>query len=495
VSIVCIDHGLGHAEIDATAESVTRQIDQDCELLVALPSEIRDTLGRARGRWLMLVDAGDRIRPHAIAQLAAATDADAAVDCVYSDESGPDASGAEQPFYKPDWSPDRLRCQPYLGRAVLVRRDLIDEAGGWRPELGRVAEFDLMLRVGELSRRVAHVAHPLCRRRGPQPEFLSFAPEDVDAGCRVVDEHLARTGIAARARPHASASGLLRLEPVLVRRPLVSVIVPTAGTRRVVRGSEISLVDCCVQSVLTRSTYAEIEVICVVDASVDDDTRARLVGLDPARVRLVDFSEPFNFARKINRGVVASRGEVLVLLNDDTEVREPGWLEAMLVYALDPEVGAVGARLLFADDRIQHAGVAGVRGNPGHPYYGLPADTVGHGGNALVPSDVLAVTAACLMTSRACFESVGGLSGSFPVNYNDIDYCLKLRQNGLRIVVTPDAVLYHHESSSRSGEVAPDELALVRRRWGRWLRDDPFYGPNFPSGNADFVPAPAPSSP
>jgi GT2 family glycosyltransferase len=180
---------------------------------------------------------------------------------------------------------------------------------------------------------------------------------------------------------------------------------------------------------------------------------------------------------------------MLVFLNDDTEVVSPGWIEAMLVYALDPAVGAVGARLLFDDGRIQHVGVVGVGGNPGHPYHGMPADTPGHGANALVPGNFLAVTGACMMTRRACFSEVGGLSTWFPSNYNDLDYCFKLDRAGYRIVATPDAVLEHFESSSRSGSVATRELELIRRRWGRLLRDDPFYGPGFPSGIADFEPA------
>jgi len=269
----------------------------------------------------------------------------------------------------------------------------------------------------------------------------------------------------------------------------VSIVIPTAGAHRVVRGAELDLVVNCVASILTRSTYSDLEVVCVVDTSVGAETRSALRDLDPERVRLVDHEGEFHFSRKVNSGVLAARGDVLVVLNDDTEVLTPGWLEAMLVYALDEEVGAVGARLLFEDGRIQHMGVVGVGGNPGHPYHGLPAETVGHGANALVPGNFVAVTGACLMTRRASYEAVGGMSPWFPANYNDLDYCLKLRAAGTRIVATPDAVLAHFESSSRSGTVASDELDLIRRRWGRILRDDPFYGPNFPSGIADYEPA------
>jgi GT2 family glycosyltransferase len=490
VSIVVLTDGHDDDGADTTARSIRAQVGGEAEAMLVERHQVGDVLVRARGELLGILDAGDLLDPDAIARLLAAIRAEPGVDLAYSDEDVCDRAGRRsQPFYKPAWSPDRLRCQPYTGRLTLLRGTLVAEVGGWRPELGGAAEHDLVLRVSERARSVVHVASPLCHRRAPQPEYPSFPPADTTDACRSVDEHLRRVGIAARARPHHTAPGLLRLEPALDRHPLVSVVVPTAGTRRVVRGREVGLVANCVRSVIERSTYPEIEIVCVVDPSVDAVTRDELVAIDPQRVRLVDYTEAFHFSRKINQGVLASGGEVVVLLNDDTEIAEPGWVEAMLIYALDPSVGAVGARLLFEDDRIQHAGVVAVRGNPGHPYYGAPRDTIGHGANALVPGDYLAVTAACLMTRRATFDAVGGLSSWFPVNYNDIDYCLKVRQRGLRVVATPDAVLHHYESSSRSGDVATRELELVRRRWGRWLRDDPFYGPNFPSGNADFVPA------
>jgi GT2 family glycosyltransferase len=267
---------------------------------------------------------------------------------------------------------------------------------------------------------------------------------------------------------------------------MVSIVIPTGGSRRAVRGHELNLVVNCVQSILSRSTYTELEIVCVTDSTVDQPTRSALVEADPDRVHLLDFDGTFHFARKVNRGALAASGDVLLFLNDDTEVVTPGWIEAMLVYALDPDVGAVGARLLFENGCIQHAGVVGVRGNPGHPYHGLPADTPGHGANALVPADFLAVTGACLMTRRHCFAEAGGMSAWFPASYNDLDYCLKLDRLGYRVVATPDAVLEHFESSSRSGAVASRELELIRRRWGRLLRDDPFYSPGFPSGTADF---------
>jgi len=466
------------ASVDACGHDARLEVVDSVE---AAAAAIADADG-----WIGFLDAGDTVVPGAMEQIAARVDGASSVDLLYSDEIVRDDAGRERARYKPAWSPDRLRCQPYTGRLTLARAALVASAGGLRPDLGGCAEFDLVLRVGERAREVAHIPRPLCvHLAGPTP-YPRFATDDVARAIQVVDEHLARTGVEAVARPHRTAPGLLRLEPRLRSQPLVSIVIPTGGARRSVRGTEVTLVVGCVASILRRSTYSRIEIVCVLDDGVDASTREELARLAPGPVRFVDFDEPFHFSRKANRGVVAAAGDVVVVLNDDTEVRTPGWIEAMLMYALDSPVGAVGARLHFEDGSIQHAGVVGVGGNPGHAYHGFPAETVGHGANALVPGNFLAVTGACLMTRKAVFLEVGGMSGWFPESYNDLDFCMKVHRAGYRVVATPDAVLDHFESSSRDGHVAAHELDLIRRRWGRLLRADPFYNPNFRSGVADF---------
>lgn len=490
ITLVCNATDPTTHAVAATQRSVVAQSAPDVHFeIVSSLAAASDALARADG-WVGFLDPGDVLAPNAVASVRSHVDDDPLVDLVYTDETirvGTDPQ--RTPFHKPGWSPDRLRCQPYTGRLTLARSEVVREVGGLRPELASVAEHDLVLRIAERTHHVTHVPEVLCDRRpSPQP-YAAFDPAHLDVACRVLDEHLERLDIEAVARPRATAAGLLRLEPRLHTRPLVSIVIPTAGARRRVRGVDVNLVVNCVQSILSRSTYAEVEIVCVTDESVDDATSRDLIELDANRVRLVGYEGPFHFSRKVNRGALAASGDVLLVLNDDTEVQTAGWIEAMLIYALDPGVGAVGARLLFEDGRIQHVGVVGVGGNPGHPYHGLSADTVGHGANALVPGNFLAVTGACLMTRRETFEEVGGMSSWFPANYNDLDYCLKLGNAGYRIVATPDAVLTHFESSSRSGAVATTELDLIRRRWGRLLTNDPYYGPNFPSGIADYEPA------
>lgn len=487
VALLCVATDPSRGLLSATATSLRAQGVSN-ELITVDDMASTATVVDSDADWIGFIDPGDVLEPDALSALVG----DAAeVDLSYSDEDVIDHRGsAVDPWFKPDWSLDRLRCQPYTSRLTLFRTSVLAAHGGVPSGLGPAAEFDMVLRVGEHARGVRHVRRLLYHRASPHSRPYPAHPVNaLVAATRSVDAHLDRSSVMARAEAHPTMPGLLRLRPHLTRHPLVSIVIPTGATVRSVRGTPTCLVVHCVRTLLERSTYQELEVVCVVDRAVDDRVRAELRALDAARVRLVDFDGPFHFARKVNLGAISARGAVLVLLNDDTEVISPGWIEAMLIHGLDPGVGAVGARLLFEDGRIQHAGVVAVRGNPGHPYYEEPGDIPGYLANAAVPINALAVTGACLMTRRECFDAVGGLSPWFPSNYNDLDYCLKVGRAGYRVACTPDAELFHFESSSRDGSVADQELELIRRRWGRLLRDDPFYGPNFPSGNADYVPA------
>jgi GT2 family glycosyltransferase len=192
---------------------------------------------------------------------------------------------------------------------------------------------------------------------------------------------------------------------------------------------------------------------------------------------LVDYDRPFDFSAKINAGAVRSEGEHLLLLNDDIEVATPNWIERMVMYSGLTEIGAVGARLLLEDGRLQHGGVGFEGGLPGHPYYGWPGDAPGYANALKVARNQLAVTGACLMTRRELFDELGGLSSAFPINYNDVDYCLKLRATGRRTVYDPDLVMHHFESSSRSSDVAEWEKDLLLSRWASLTSPDPYSNP------------------
>lgn len=477
VSLILIPGG----DEDATLRSLAAQTSTAWDLVRCRPGrdpigELNYALARAGGDFVAFVDAGDALEPDAVARALDTTGPD--VDLVYTDESTEEEqAGSQDLFLKPDWSPDQLLGHHYVGRLALLRRDLVDEIGRVRASTGDAWEYDLTLRASRDARRIEHVAAVAYHRARP-----SSAGSD---GARLaLSDHLAALGRPAVVAG-TNGDGALRLQPRLRDQPLVSVVIPTAGSTRRVRGETLDLAANAVESVVAASTYPHYEIVVVVDPSVSAGTRDRLHAAAGDRLRLVDFTRPFNFARKVNEGVLRSSGEYVVFLNDDTAVITPGWLESMLVFATDPGVGAVGAFLRFADHRYQHVGVILLDGNPGHPYYGFPADYPGYHQNLQVPCNYLAVTAACLMTPRGAFERVGGLSTAFPANYNDVDYCLKLRHVGLRVVCTPEAQLFHYESSSRGpGPVATAELELLHRRWGP-LTHDPYYNPSF-LRNADF---------
>jgi GT2 family glycosyltransferase len=445
---------------------------------------LAEALADARSEFVTWLDGGDQLDARAIEHVLAATNED--VDFVYTDEDELDGvRSRENPWLKPDWSPDRLRAYPYTGRLALFRRTTLDEAGGIRPELAPACDHDVALRVSERARRIVHVPEVLYHRRTPSSG--TTAAQAHAAELRAVTEHLERTGFPATAELDPERPRLLRLRPVLAARPPVSIVIPTGGHRRVVHGKLINLVANCVCSVVRRSTYPDYEIACVVDETTDDQALGELIAAGGDKLRIIPYGEQFNFARKVNLGVLHARNDFLILLNDDTEVITPDWIESLLMFARDPSVGAVGAKLRFADRRLQHVGAVAVDGNVGHPYYGFPADFDGHMDNARTPTNCIAVTAACLMTTRDRFEAVGGLSLQFPLNYNDIDYGLKLWHLGYRNVFNPYAELFHFETSSReTGGVSSAELEALRDRWGSVLRRDPYYNPGF-GDRPDFV--------
>lgn len=480
LSIVLLPTAVSDGEARSLA-SLHGQETTDWELLRADGADaasVDRAIRGAQGEFVLLLDAGDSLAPHALATVAGALADD--VDFLYTDEDVLDGPIHREPFYKPDWSPDRLRNQHYTGRLAVFRRAVLEAAGGMRPVAGTAFEYDVALRVGERARRVVHVPEAVYHRANAP----TATPEHQRDAVRVVEESLARTGAHLRAELDDAGTGL-RLQPALREHPKISVVIPTAGVRRHVRGTYRALVENCVRTMVERSTYPDYEIVCVYDTTTDPETVAELREVGGDRLRLVEFEGPFNFAHKINRGAVESRGEFLLLLNDDTETCTPAWMEHMLAFALDDGVGAVGGKLLFGDNRIQHAGVILHRGNPGHPYYGYPADFDGYHSQLRVVSNCLAVTAACLLVRKAHFERVGGLAGVFPRNYNDVDFCLKLHAQGLRNVFTPGATLFHYESSSRGTRpVEPSERGFLEERWGPVLERDPYYNPNFvPGGN------------
>jgi glycosyltransferase involved in cell wall biosynthesis len=473
-----------------------------------------DALGLAGGEFVAFLDHDDELHPRALETMSAAIDANPEADYLYSDEDKIDERGLHfDPFVKPGWSPDRLRTQMYLTHFRVVRRSLVESLGGLRRGFEGSQDWDLALRVAEQARSVVHVPEVLYHWRtvpGSAAAANDAKPWAHEASRRAVADSVKRLGIEATAENIPGYPGHYWMRPALVDHPLVSIVIPTAGASAEDRPG-VALVAECIESLVRRTSYDNYEFVVVVDDHAPEGLGDRLRELAGDRLKLVDFEGPFNFSAKINLGVRESSGEQILLLNDDIAVvpgwwrpSGPGglpswgameidgqrtWIESMLVYAKQPGAGAVGAKLYRPDGALQHGGVICREGRPAHAYYLRPGDDPGYASNLVVASNFLALTAACLMTPREVFDRVGGFDEELPLNYNDVDYCLKLHREGLRSVLVPEVEMLHLESASRGDEPpASAEVESLRSRWGDLLDDDPFYGSTFDSDNFTLPP-------
>lgn len=450
-------------------------------------------LEAATGDFVALLDHDDLLHPEALMAMAAAIRAGHR-DILYSDEDKIDRNGCHsQAHFKSDHSPDLLLSQNFICHLLVVRRELITAIGGFRTGVEGSQDHDLLLRLTDADADVHHVPRILYHWRIHEASTAASAeakPESWEAGCRAVADAVARRGLDATVEkgrfPHT-----YRVRRTIRGRPKVSIIIPFRDQGALLEG--------CIGSLLARTEYADFEVVCVNNGSTEEralDYARRLPRID-SRVRVLDYDRPFNYSAINNFAVRSATGEYLVFLNNDTEVGSGEWLAALLEHGQRPEVGAVGARLLYGDGSVQHAGViVGLGGVAGHAHEGIPGEAPGYFCRAHLIQDVSAVTFACAMTRRELYQELGGLNEiDLPVAFNDVDYCLRLRERGLRTIYTPYAELRHFESRSRGQDDSPAkrarfaaEVAYMQRRHRRFLdRGDPHYNPNFPIMAASFA--------
>jgi GT2 family glycosyltransferase len=414
------------------------------------------------------------------------------VDYLYSDEDHINLDGhVGDAFHKPDWSPERFRSQMYTCHLSVLRRSLVQAVGAMRAGFDGAQDYDLVLRVVERARRIVHIPEALYHWRMGEASVVGNTdakPYAFEAGRRAVQEHCRRVGIAATVE-HGRVPGVYRVRRELPRAPLVSVVIPTRGSTRSVWGVERNLVIEAVRSIVDRATYPHLEFVVVADTATPDAVITELRRLCGDRVTLVPYDRPFHFSEKMNLGVTAASGELLLLLNDDVEPIDADAIETMAALAMDDTVGMVGARLLFADDRLQHGGHVYAIGEPRHAFFGHAGDELGPGFLLAVQRECSGVTAACAMLRAEVFDSVGGFSTVFPNNFNDVDLSLKIRRAGLRIVWTPYASWYHFESQTRAAGASDEELAALRNRWMPELCADPYFSPRLDQMRDDWAPA------
>lgn len=446
-------------------------------LRAALEASLADVVVLTDGRGTV----DDRAR-----ELLAAAFADPSVVAAYSDEAVTDARGRHlRASYKPDWSPERLRSHYYLGDLLAVRRESALAADPGH-HLGVALRWDLVLRLTEAGGRVVHLPEVLFTRTEADPAVVDrhHSAEMLDCAT-VVQSHCDRVGIGAEvvvAEPHNALHLRRSVDPAT----RVSLVIPTRGSSGIVWGVERIFVIELVQSIVDRATWPNLEFVVVADTDTPPVVRRALESLCGDRLVWVDYDQPFNFSDKINRGRAAASGDCLLLLNDDMEVISVDFVEELVGLAMEPGVGAVGARLLLADGRLQHIGHRYADGTF-HVFAGHDGDHAGPDDMCAVTRECIGVTAACLAVRPDIFDAVGGMSLDFPNNFNDVDFALRLHDRGLRNLVTPHAVLFHFESVTRDGTVTANEAELLFSRWGAHLSADPYSNPNLQPGRIEWI--------
>jgi GT2 family glycosyltransferase len=465
------------------------------QLVAADPSamaQLPGLLQSAATDVIALLPADCCLAPHAPALIAEAIARFPNFVLLYGDEDCVDSNGRRHSaLLHGSWNPELLRSTPYLSGLIVVRRAALSALLSEGAQLQPAGWWDLLLRLTERAADsgIVHIPHVLSHRLADQRVSRHVStPAAQPADVAAVQRHLERSGLDARAQ--ASPHGGVHVRyAVPAPAPLVSLIIPTRNGLHLLRQ--------CVQSILERTTYTPYELVIVDNGSDDPETLHYLRALqaDP-RIRVQRDDRPFNFAALNNAAVPLCRGRVLGFVNNDVEVISLGWLEEMVGLAMRADVGAVGARLWFSNATLQHAGVIlGIGGVAAHIHQRLSREQPGYLGRAHVTQEFSAVTAACVLMRRDVFEQINGFDEvAFAVDFNDIDLCLRVRRAAYRVIWTPHAELFHHESATRGANWSDEQKARharefqrMRERWARWLDNDPAYNPNASLKNLDFA--------
>ena len=442
----------------------------------------------ATGAYLALLDHDDVLYPNALFACVQSIQTTGA-DFVYSDEIvlSADLKQLGGYHFKPDFAPDYLRGVNFITHLAVFSRPLLDAAGAYESsEYDGAQDHDLFLRLTEKARKIEHIKQVLYIWRGHAGSTaagMEAKPYAVEAGVRAIDAQLARLGLPGKAMPVPGAPGAFQVRYELTGCPLVSVLIPNKD--------HTADLDRCLTSLYQNAGYDNFEVLVIENNSTDPATEAYYQTLPGrfARCRVVRYQGPFNFSAINNFGAQFAKGEHLLLLNNDIEILSGDFLRELLSYSQRPDVGAVGAKLYYPDDTIQHAGVLmGINGSAGHSHKSYPRTAVGDLYRLVTTQNYMAVTGACLMTKASLYHAAGGLDEEqFAVAYNDVDYCLKLWGQGLLNVYTPRAEAYHYESKSRGLDTLSENAQRYERekanfyaKYKQYIDNyDPYYNPHF----------------
>ncbi|MBV9302588.1 MAG: glycosyltransferase family 2 protein [Acidobacteriaceae bacterium] len=436
-------------------------------------------LNMARGKFVCFVDHDDLLPRNALATCLESIDG--GVDAIYTDSDKIDEQGRRsEPFHKPDWSPEYFRGVMYVGHLLCVRRQVALEIGGFDSQFDGVQDFEFFLRFSEKTDRIRHVPEILYHWRTVPGSVATQTDAKGDLGRlqrAAVQAQLDRLGLRADAKEGEYPHRVKIVPHPRVSWPKVSVIIPTKNSPDILRQSLYSL--------FARTTYSNFEVVCVDNETSD---RQALEEMKNAPIQRVILSGQFNFSKANNLALQYSTGEYLVFMNNDIEVVSPDWIEQMLYYAEQADVGAVGALLVYPDGNVQHAGIVlGCRGTGDHVLRGIPGDADGYAGSLSCAREVTAVTAACLMLRRELFLSLGGFNEHFFTAYQDLDLCLRIRDQKKRIIFTPQARFVHRESVSRGKYYDFVDRNLLLDYWEPLIKQgDPYYNPHLSLEPCDY---------
>ncbi|WP_166372398.1 glycosyltransferase family 2 protein [Psychromonas sp. SA13A] len=445
------------------------------------------------GDFIVLLDHDDRLAPQALNEVACLLLEQPELEWIYSDEDFINKNGKRvAPHFKSAWNPYLLHAHNYITHLSIYKRDFLQQLGGCRVGFEGAQDYDLALRASEILKpnQIAHIAKILYHWRiheGSTAANTGDKPYTVKAGQHALIEHFERSEIDAKIN-EGNLDNFYHVQYIPKNWPKVSIIIPTRDHK--------SVLETCVSSLLAKTDYAELEIIIMDNQSKQADALAYLAQLNRhENISVIKHDKAFNYSEINNRAVELASGEVIVLLNNDTEVINSAWLKELVGLAMQANVGCVGAKLLYPDQTIQHAGIVmGLGGYAAHSHRCIPNDSGGYYNRLHLNQVVSGVTGACLAIRKETYLVVGGLDESYQVAYNDVDFCLKVKSIGFYNVYCAHAQLYHYESKTRGNDAEnPErikrfdkEKALLLERWKPEIENDPYYSPHLTRDAEDF---------
>jgi len=452
-------------------------------------------INRSAGSYILFLDHDDLLRNHSLLRIVQAIESNSSLKLIYSDEDKINILGRRtSPHFKPSWNPDLLLSQNYICHLLCVEANVLKQVSGFREGYEGCQDWDLVLRITERlnSQEIHHIPEILYhwRKSGTSTATSLMAkPYVAKNSLKVIESALQRRGVSAQVHLTSEINNYIKIEyEIRETHPLVSIIIPTRD--------QLSHLQKCIDGVLKNTNYPNLEILVCDNDSEEISTLEFLNSLDGnPKIRVLRIPGPFNYSRINNQAVSMSKGDMILFLNNDVEAINKDWLKEMLSHALRSGIGCVGAKLLYPNNTVQHAGVVlGIGGVAGHAFRAFPRSHSGYMSRLNLVQNYSAVTAACMMVRKSIFLQSGGFDEeNLKVAFNDVDLCLKINELGYRNLWTPFAQLYHHESASRGSDLSSanfkrytKEGSYIKKKWAKFLKNDPYYNLNLTKEKEDF---------